>query len=79
MDLAAARKAKGWSQKDLARKLGLRSKSYICEIEGASSGEPKPPSLRVAIGIYRQLGVKTAPIASLTEREINILEKTVGA
>jgi transcriptional regulator with XRE-family HTH domain len=73
MTLADARKAKGWSQEDLARALGLRSKSYICEIETG-----KPPSLRVAIGIYRELGVKTAPIAALTDREIGILEKTTA-
>jgi transcriptional regulator with XRE-family HTH domain len=71
MTLADARRAKDWSQEELARRLGLRSKSYICEIEGG-----KPPSLRVAIGIFRHLGVKTAPIAELTDREISILEKT---
>lgn len=71
MTLASARSAKGWSQEELARVLGLRSKSYICEIEGG-----KPPSLWVAIRIYRELGVKTSPIADLTDREIGILEKT---
>lgn len=74
MTLAEARKAKGWSQGDLAAKLGLKSKGYICEIEAGA-----PPSLRVAIGLYRELGVKTAPIEPLTDREISILEKTVGA
>jgi transcriptional regulator with XRE-family HTH domain len=69
--LTAAREQRGWSQLDLARKLGLKSKSYICEIE-----KGKAPSLRVAIGLYCELGVRTAPIASLTDREIAILEKT---
>lgn len=69
--IAAARDKLEWSQSDLARALGLKSKSYICEIE-----KGKAPSLHVAIGIYRHLGVKTAPIADLTDREIAILEKT---
>ena len=74
MTLTEARKAKGWSQEDLAKNLGLKSKSYICEIEGGDT-----PSLKVAVGIFRHLGVRTAPIAALTDREISILEKTVGA
>jgi transcriptional regulator with XRE-family HTH domain len=75
MNLADARNAKGWSQEELAGRLGLKSKSYICEIEGGAA----KPSLRVAIGIYRELGVRTAPIADLTDREIAILEKTSKA
>lgn len=77
MDLASARIAKGWSQQELAARLGLKSKSYICEIEG-SQGSPKKPSLRVAIAIHRELGVKLAPIAELSEREIAVLRKTVS-
>ena len=75
MNLSEARKARGWSQEELAGRLGLKSKGYICDVE---SGSVKP-SLRVAIGIYRELGVKTAPIADLTDREIAILEKTSRA
>lgn len=74
MKLSEARKAKEWSQEDLARALGLKSKGYICEIENG-----KAPSLKVAIGLYRQLGVRTLPIETLTDREISILEKTVLA
>lgn len=74
MTLTEARSAKGWSQEDLAKALGLKSKGYICDIEGG-----KAPSLRVAIGIYRHLGVRTAPISELTDREIAILEKTSKA
>lgn len=73
MTLTEARVAKGWSQSDLARALGLRSKGYICEIEGGAA-----PSLRVAVGIYRELGVKIGPISGLTDREVAILEKTVA-
>lgn len=72
MKLSEARKAKGWSQRELAEKLGLKSKGHICDVEGG-----KPPSLRMAIGLYRELGVRTAPIEALTDREISILEKTV--
>lgn len=73
MKLSEARKLKGWSQGELAVKLGLRSKGYICDIENGDT-----PSLKVAIGLYRELGVRTAPIEALTDREIHILEKTVG-
>jgi ribosome-binding protein aMBF1 (putative translation factor) len=74
MNLADARKEKGWSQEELARRLGLKSKGYICEIEGGET-----PSLRVAVGLWRELGVKVAPIADLTDHEIGILEKTQRA
>lgn len=74
MTLAEARKLKDWSQEELANKLGLKSKSYICEIENG-----QVPSLRVAIAIFRELGVRTAPLADLTDREIAILEKTTKA
>lgn len=74
MTLSEARKAKGWSQGDLAKALGLKSKGYICDIE---NGER--PSLKVAIGLYRELGVRTPPIEALTDREISILEKTERA
>lgn len=71
MNLAEARAQKSWSQEDLAKAIGLKSKSYICEIENG-----KAPSIRVAIALYRELGVKVGPITELTDREIGILEKT---
>lgn len=72
--LAQARDARGLSQAQLAQLLGLKSKSYICNIERNNA-----PSLWVAIALYRHLDVKTGPIADLTDREINILEKTTKA
>lgn len=74
MNVADARKERGWSQEQLARQLGLKSKGYICEIESGAI----TPSLRVAIGLYRELGVKIGPVESLTDREVAILEKTVA-
>lgn len=35
----------------------------------------KPPSLKLAIRIYRQIGIKLGPIAHATPREINAMEK----
>ena len=74
MTLSEARKNKGWSQARLAQELGLRSKGYICDIERGA-----PPSLSVAVGVYRHLGVKIGPLEGLTDREVNVLEKTVAA
>lgn len=74
MNLAQAREARGWSQEELAAKLGIKSKGHVCDIENG-----KQPSLALAIRIYRQLGVKPARIARLTDREIAVLEKTVCA
>ena len=54
MDLAAHRKSLGLSQEQLARELGLASKSYISEIEGGS----RTPPLRLAIKIERWSGGK---------------------
>jgi transcriptional regulator with XRE-family HTH domain len=72
MSLSDARKAKGWSQRELAARMGLKSKGHICDVESG-----KTPSLKLAIGLYRELGVRTTPIEALTDREIAILEKTV--
>lgn len=33
MDLESFRKSRGWTQADLAKTLGLRSKSHVCNIE----------------------------------------------
>lgn len=49
MELAAYRKNAGLSQEELAREIGLKSKSYISEIEGRT----RVPSLRVALKIEK--------------------------
>jgi len=75
MTLTEARKRKGWSQARLASELGLRSKGHVCDIER----EKVAPSLSVAVGLYRHLGVKVGPLEGLTDREVSVLEKTVAA
>lgn len=48
MDLATYRSDLGISQEECARAIGLKSKSYICEIENG-----RTPSLRVALKIEK--------------------------
>ncbi len=47
------------------------SKSYASEIAAGT----KKPSQKLAIRIYRALGVKLGPIADFTAAEINTVEK----
>lgn len=49
MDLKTYREGRGLSQEACAAELGLRSKSYICEIETGA----KPASLKLALKIER--------------------------
>jgi len=49
MDLVSFRKSRGFSQEDLAKALGLRSKSYISRLER----KPGSASLRLALKIER--------------------------
>ena len=52
MDLKAYREGRGLSQEECANALGLRSKSYISEIETGA----KPASLKLALKIERWSG-----------------------
>lgn len=49
MDIVAWRKSKGWSQSDLARRLGLRSKGQVSDIERGA----ERPSTDLAIELDR--------------------------
>ena len=51
MDIRAIRKDLGLSQEDFAARLGLKSKSHVCELEVG-----KTPSIRVAIEIEKVSG-----------------------
>lgn len=71
MDIKALRESLSLTQEELAKELGLKSKSYICGMEVGD----KQPSRRIAIAIYRKYGVKLGPIADLTDDVIAVLER----
>ena len=47
MDLTSYRKARGLSQAECAKALGLRSRSYICEIESGIRSASLKTALRI--------------------------------
>lgn len=71
--LAALRAERGWSQAKLAAELGLRSKGYICDLEGGA-----PLSMPLAITLYRKFEMKLPPIADLSDAEIDMTEKLIA-
>lgn len=73
MDLKTFRLSRQLSQAKLAEDLGLRSKSYICEIE-KSGVVPQA----IAVAIYRKHGALVGPLAALTAREAAILAKVAA-
>ncbi len=53
--VTAARKARGWSQRELARQADV-SAMCVCEVEG----ERRSPSLRTAVAIAKALEIDVA-------------------
>lgn len=70
MDLKTFRQSRNWSLAKAAEELGLKSKGYVCNLEQAGIAS-KP----VAIRLYRDFGVKVAPLDHLSDDELDLLVK----
>lgn len=73
MDLKSFRQSRNWTLAKAAEELGLKSKGYVLDLE--KKGVASRP---VALTLYRNFGVKVAPIAHLTDEEIDILVRMEG-
>lgn len=68
MDLKTFRLSRNWSLARAAEELGLRSKSYVFDLE--KRGTVTRP---IALRIYRDFNVKVAPVDGLTDEELDLL------
>lgn len=70
MDLKTFRQSRNWSLAKAAEELGLKSKGYVFDLEKAGVA-----SRPVAIRLYRDFGVKVAPLDHLSDEELEVLVK----
>jgi transcriptional regulator with XRE-family HTH domain len=54
--LKAHRKARGWSQEELARRAGL-ARITVARLEGRAAARNREPELRTVLALARTLGV----------------------
>lgn len=74
--LAAFRRANGWSQEQLAAKLGIRSKGYISRVEGGH----ETCSLKIALRIQKlSAGALPARVLRPTDPDLQPADAEMSA
>ena len=69
MDLKTFRQSRNWTLAKAAEELGLKSKGYVFDLEKYGASRP------VALRLYRDFGVKVAPLDHLSDAELDLLVK----